>query len=227
MIQKKTKTNLQSALILILVSFTLFACTQATENPKTVADKYWQYLQNGDTVDAKKLVTLNSRHAFSESKNHFSHITQLTNSDATTTVKTTITTINPDNNLSYTQTFDTVLVLQHGQWKIDVNRTQIPPTAQLREEQMQQLVEELSESMQENIESIDETMTQGMQMLNQALHEGSKEMGESLLHLMNDLNSSMQESIDKIKQRRQQQLEEEQKPEQQNQVDPGDGEGRI
>lgn len=221
MIQNKTK------ILLILASFTLFACTQTAENPKKIADKYWQYLQNGDTVDAEKLVSLNSRYAFSESKDHLSHITQLTNSDAITTVKTTITTVNPDTRLSSTQTFDTILVFQQGQWKVDVNRSQIPPTAAAREEQMQQLVEELSDSMQENIESIDETMSQGMQMLNEALHEGSKEMGDSLLHLMNNLNSSMQESIDKMKQRRQQQLKENEQQQQQNRADPGNGEGMI
>jgi len=224
MIQKKLKTNLQAVLILILFSFTLFACTQPAEDPKTIADKYWQYLQNGDTVDAEKLVSINSRYAFSESKDHLTSINQLTNSDAITIVKTTVTTINPDSNLSHTQTFDTVLVLQQGQWKVDVNRSQIPPTPAEKEEQLEQLAEELSESMQENIESIDETMTQGMQMLNEALRDGSKEMGDSLLHLLNELNSSMQESIDKIKQRRQEKLEQEQ---QKNQAEPDNGEGMI
>ena len=221
MIQKKIYA------VIILVSFTLFACSQ-TEDPKAVADHYWKHLLNGNTVEAEKLISINSRYAFSESKDRLTHITQFTNSDAITTVKTTITTIDPDDNLSHTQTFDTVLVLQQGQWKVDVNRTQTPLTSAEKEEQLKQLAEELSESMQENIESIDEAMTQGMQMLNEALQEGSKEMGDSLLHLMNELNSSMQESIDKMKQRRQQQLKEQQEQEQQkNQADPDNGEGLI
>ncbi|MCK4676110.1 MAG: hypothetical protein KAT61_09330 [Gammaproteobacteria bacterium] len=199
--------------LLILFSFTLFSCSQAAEDPKALADHYWQHMQNGNTVEAEKLVSLNSRYTFSDTKDRVKHIAQLTNSDAITIVKTTITTINPETNHSHTQTFDTVLVLQQGQWKIDANRSQIPPTSAEKEEQLKQLAEDLSDSMQENIESIDETMTQGMQMLNEALHEGSKEMGDSLLHLMNKLNSSMQESIDNMKQRRQQQ--------QDNQADDG------
>ena len=207
--------------LLTLFSFTLFACAQQAEDPKAVADHYWQHLQNGNTVEAERLISLNSRYAFSESKDYTAHITQLTNNDAITTVKTTVTITDPDNDLSHTQTFDTVLVLQQGQWKVDVNRSQIPPTTAEKEEQLKRLAEELSDSMQENIESIDETMTQGMEMLNEALHEGSKEMGDSLLHLMNKLNSSMQESIDKMKQRRQEQEQ------QKNQSDPGNGEGMI
>jgi len=221
------KINLQAALILILFSFTLFACSQPAENPKAVADHYWQHLQNGNTVEAERLISLNSRYAFSESKDRLIHITHLTNSDAITTVKTTITTINPDNDISYTQTFDTVLVLQQGQWKVDVNRSQIPPTSAEKEEQLKQLAKELSESMQENIESIDEAMTQGMQMLNEAVREGSKEMGDSLLHLMNELKRSMQKSVDKIKQRRQQHQEQQEQEQQKNQSDPDNGEGMI
>jgi hypothetical protein len=212
--------------MLTLFSVTLFACSCSlpVDDPKTVADDYWQHLQNGNTVEAERLISLNSRYAFSEKKDHLPQITQLKNSDAITTVKTTITTVNPDNNLSETQTFDTVLVLQQGHWKVDVNRTQVPPTSGQREEQLKKLAEELSESMQENIDSIDETMSQGMQMLNEALQDGSIEMGDSLLHLMNKLNSTMRESIDKMEKRRQQRLEQEQ---QKNQADPNNGEGMI
>ena len=227
MTQKKTITDLQAVLILILSSFSLFACSQAAEDPKALADHYWRHIQNGNTVEAERLISLNSRYAFSESKDRLvqTHITQLTNNDAVTTVKTTMTTTDPASGLSHTQTFDTVLVLHKGRWRVDVNHSQLPLTSAEKEEQLEQLAEELSDSMQENIESIDETMTQGMQMLNEALHEGSKEMGDSLLHLMNELNSAMQDSIDKIKQRRQQQSNEQQK--QQKQVDPGNDEGRI
>ena len=225
MTQKKIKADLQAVLILIFFSFTLLACSQPAEDPKTVADKYWLHLQTGNISEAEKLVSTNSRRFFSEHSSRINSSSQLENSKAKTFVSTTVTTINPDNNYSHTETFNTVLVLQQGQWKVDVNQSQIPPAPSAKEEKLQQLAEELSESMQENIESIDETMTQGMQMLNEALHEGSQEMGDSLLHLMNELNSSMQESIDKMKQRRQQQMQ--QQPQQNTQPDPAQGEGMI
>lgn len=197
----------------ILFCFTLIACSQPAQDPKTVADKYWQNLQVGNTVEAEKHVSLNSRYTFSDSKDRLTTITQVSTSDAVTTVKTTVTTIGPDNK-DHTQSFDTVLVLENGQWKVDVNRSQIPHVP---------ATNELTETMQKNIESIDETMTEGMQMLNDALREGSKEMGDSLMHLLNELNSSMQESIDKLKQRRQQE-----ELEQQHEQAPSDsGEGVI
>lgn len=196
----------------ILFSFILFACSQPASDPKTVADKYWQNLQVGNTVEAEKHVSLNSRFTFSDTKGSSETITQVSTSGAETTVSTTVTTLGPDNK-ARTQSFDTMLVLENGQWKVDVDRSQIPPLP---------LTDELTESMQENIESIDETMTEGMQMLNDALREGSKEMGDSLMNLLNELNSSMRESIDKLKQRRQQE-----ESEQQHQSAPGSSEGVI
>jgi flagellar biosynthesis/type III secretory pathway protein FliH len=221
--------------ILILLSFSLFACNQPAEDPKSVADRYWQYLQQGNVSEAEKLVSTNTRHIFSEHSSRVDANAQLENGEAKTFISTTITTVNPSTNFRHTQTFDTVLVLEHGQWKVDINQSKIPPSLSNREEELHQLKNKLEESMQENMESIDETMNQGMQMLNEALQEGSEEMGNTLLNLMNDLNKSMQESIDKMKQRREQQLQEQQQQQQpaqpqqpkNPQLDPAQGEGMI
>lgn len=207
----------------IIASVTLFACSMEAEDPKKVADRYWQYLQNGNTVEAERLVSLNSRYTFSEKNDFPPSIKQLNNGEAITTVRTTITTVDPDSKESYTQSFDTVLVLEQGQWKIDVNRTQLPLTQAEKEEQLQKLTRELSDSVQQNIETLDEAMTEGIEMLNDTFHEGSREMSDSLLRLMNDLNSSMRDSIDRMKQRRQQELEEQQQQEIQKNQDNGEG----
>lgn len=214
-----------------LFTFALSACNQPADDPKAVADKYWLNMQAGNITEAEKLVTTNSRHALSAQADRMPSIAQLDNGEARTIVSTTITTINPNTDYRQTETFDTVLVLQQGQWKVDLNNTQIPPSPTAREEELQRLKQELSESMQENVESMDDAMTQGMEMLNEALQEGSKEMGDSLLQLMNELNSTMQESIEKMKERREQQIQqqpdEQEKPEQAPQPDPARGEGLL
>ena len=215
--------------LILLLSISLVACTQTENDPAIVANKYWQHLQAGNFTEAEKLVSSDSHHALSAHSERMTSISTLDNGEAKTIVNTTISTIDPKRNISHTQTFNTVLVLQHGQWKVDANQSPLPPQPTTKEEELQQLTEELSGSMQENIESIDEAMTQGMEMLNEALHEGSKEMGESMLQMMDELNNTMQESIDKMKQRRQQQLQEQQQQEQppQTQPDPSQGEGMI
>ena len=211
-----------NSFLIITFSLFLFACSKPIENPKSIADKYWQHLQSGNTTEAEKLISTNSKPAFANHSNRMASISQLNNSEAKTIVSTTITTINPKTQFSYTETFNTVLVLQQGKWRVDVNESQIPPALSAPEEELQQLAEELSESMQDNIESIDEAMNEGMQLLNEALRDGSKEMGESLLHMMNELSGKMHESIDKMKERRQRQT-----PPPKNQPDPNDGEGMI
>jgi len=218
-------TYLRHFLYLLLGS-TLLACTQPAQDPKAVADKYWQYMQTGNLIEAEKLVSTNSHGALQEHHRRMNSIAQLNNSEATTIINTTITTVNPNSNYRHTESFNTVLVLQQGQWKVDLNQSPMPPTLSANEEKLQQMSEELSESMQENIESLDEAVDQGMQMLNEALEDGSKEMGDSLLHLMNELNNSMQKSIDRMKQRREQQMQQQEKP-QPTQPDPRQGEGMI
>lgn len=206
----------------------LSACNQPAEDPGAIADKYWLHMQTGNITEAEKLVSTNSRHALPAQAERMPSIAQLDNGEARTIVSTTITTINPDTEYRRTETFDTVLVLQQGQWKVDLNNTRIPPSPTAREEELQQLADELSESMNQNMESMDDAMTQGMEMLNEALEEGSKEMGDSLLHLMNELNESMQEAVEKMKERREQQMQQQQQaPQQAPEPDPRKGEGMI
>ena len=212
---------------IVLSALALSACNQSAEDPKTVAENYWLHMQTGNMTEAEKLVTINSRHALPAQTDRMSSITQLDSGEARTIVNTTITTINPNTDYRQTETFDTVLVLQQGQWKVDLNNTRIPPSPTAREEELQQLADELSESMNQNMESMDDAMTQGMEMLNEALEEGSKEMGDSLLHLMNELNQSMQEAVEKMKERREQQMQQQEKPQQAPQPDPRQGEGMI
>jgi flagellar biosynthesis/type III secretory pathway protein FliH len=217
-----------------LSALTLSACNQPADDPRTVADKYWLNMQAGNISEAEKLVSLNSRQALPAQADRMASIAQLDNGKARTIVSTTITTINPDTNHRLTETFDTVLVMQQGEWKVDLNNTTIPPLPTASEEELQQLKQELSESMQENMESMDDAMSEGMEMLNEALQEGSKEMGDSLLRLMNELNSTMQESIEKMKERREQQMQQQEQPQspqlapqQAPEPDPRKGEGMI
>jgi len=207
----------------LLSTFALTACAQTVEDPKIIADKYWQYLQTGNTVEAEKLLSTNSLSIFSEHTSRINENTKIDNSAAKTLVSTTITSINPETGQSHVENFNTVLVLENGQWKIDIRQSPIPPIVVSQEEKAQQLKEQLSESIQENIESLDNAMSEGMQMLNEALRDGSKEMGTSLQQLMNELNNTMQESIDKMQQRREQLKQEQQRP----QPDPEKDEGMI
>ncbi len=197
----------------IFFGLSLSGCNQTASNPKDIANQYWQHLQANNTTAAEKLATTDSKQTTAEHQQRIANITKLENGETKTTVHTTITTTNPKTNYTYSQNFETVLVLEKGQWKVDSNVTQIPPAPGAQREKLEKLAEELSKSMQKNIESIDEAVNEGMDILNEKLHESSKEMGGSLLDMMKELNKSMRESIDKMKK--------------QKQSDPTEGEGIL
>ena len=187
----------------IFFGLSLSSCNQTAKNPKDIADQYWQHLQTGNTAAAEKLATADSQQTISTHKQRIANITKLENGETKTTVHTSITTTNPETNHTYSQNFETVLILEQGQWKVDTSATQIPAAPGAQREKFEKLANELSKSMQKNIESIDEAVNEGMDMLNEKLQESSKEMGGSLLDMMKDLNKSMRESIDKMKQQKQ------------------------
>ena len=95
--------------------------------------------------------------------------------------------------------FDTLLVMEDGEWKIDAAHTQLPT---LKQSNKPSNSNQLSDALQKNLDSMDEAIEQGSDMLNNFLQEGSKEMSESLLKGMNKMNESLREAIEKMKQRR-------------------------
>ena len=202
----------------LFLALFLSACMHQAENPRDVASRYWQALKNGDEAAARNLVASNSLQAFddyigapAEQKTAIGEV----NLGAEQT--TVITIIYPDSSAPDDfETFDTVMVLEDGHWKIDLERTNVPrPPPSERE--LEELAEQLSDSMQENIDSIEEAMKQGLQMLDNALREGSRDMGESMLKGMEEMNRALRDSIEEMQKRR-----EPQKPQKE-----GDGEGMI
>ena len=206
------------SLSILIISVLLSACMHEAENPRDVASRYWQALKSGDNDTARSLVSSDSRQAFDEyiaaPDDQKTAIGEINLGAEQTTV---ITIIYPGGNgPDDFDTFDTVMVMEDGHWKIDLARTNVPrppPT----DRELDELADQLSESMQDNIDSLEEAMNDGMQMLDDALREGSRDMGESMLKGMEELNRALRESIENMQQRRQQQ--------QQNKE--GDGEGLI
>ena len=119
-----------------LFSLTLSGCNQTASNPKDIANQYWQHLQANNTTAAEKLATTDSKQTISEHQQRITEITKLENGETKTIVNTTITTTNQKTNHTYSQNFETVLVLEQGQWKVDTNATQIPPAPGAQREEL-------------------------------------------------------------------------------------------
>jgi hypothetical protein len=205
-------------LLIPLLPIFISACMHHADSPREVAHQYWQALKNGDTETARKLVSTSSRRDFdsylAKPEDEKTPIGEINLGTEQTTV---VTLIYPEGNTpdDYSA-FDTTLVLEDGEWKIDAAQTVIPrPPPSDRE--LEELADQLSESMEENIDSIEDAMNEGMKLLDEALREGSRDMGESMLKGMEEMNRALQESIEEMQKRRE---EQETKPKK-------DGEGLI
>jgi len=199
---------IQKLLITLVPLLTLTGCLQAAEDPRDVANQYWQALKSGDTETARSMVSSNSQQAFD---NYMAapadEKTDVGEINLGTEQTTIITIIYPEGGAPDDfETFDTVMVIEDGQWKVDAERTIIPRPAP-SDRELEELKDQLSDSMEENVESVEEAMNEGLKLLDEALREGSKDMGESMLKGMEEMNRALRESIEEMQKRRDQEQE--------------------
>ncbi len=191
-----------TTLWLITASLLITACTKPAENPQQVAEKYWQLIQSGNTKAAKLLVSSQSRPTFDADMKQLKPVKSFILKGSRTSVTTVLnpSANNPASNRSFT--FNTILVLEHGQWKVDTSQTHIPAAPDTASQQ--KLTNDISRSIHDNLNTMNSEMNKGIKLLNEALQEGSKDMSDSFVKGMKQLNESMKKSIEKLKRRRQQ-----------------------
>lgn len=202
-----------SAFISLLAVISLSACQPNTESPSQVTKEYWQALKNNDLTSASELVSENSQR-------HLSRYFELPNEEKIpldeiyvgAEYATVTTIISPESSAAEavpdqgqrdipTMTFETILTLEDGRWKVDAARTQNPV---LQDESSQD-----APSSDLDTAPLNEALQESAEMLNQFMREGSREMSETFLEGMNKMNETLQEAIDRMKQRREQQEQEE------------------
>lgn len=191
--------------ITFLICLGLGACQQNTDTPTQVSEKYWQAINSGDLATAKSLVTKNTQaniiDYFALPDDKKITLDEIKLGKEQTSVHTTITSKSANANNADQFDFDTILVLQNGEWKIDAALTQIPTAEEIDSAQS---ADQLSDALDKNLDSMNEALEQGTDILNNFLQQGSKEMSDSLLKGMNEMNESLRDAIDKMKQRRNQ-----------------------
>lgn len=188
----------------MLTCINLSACIPANDTPSQVAEKYWHAVSTGNHEAARQLVSTESQQSFEQyaalPDADKITISQIKLGDERASVTSTINPVADNNEDNHS--FQTQLVMENGQWKIDANHTQIPRPVSSTEKQLEELAEKFSKGFQKNMDSLDSTMSEGMQLLNELVREGSNEMSESMLKGMRDLNENLRESLEEMKQRR-------------------------
>ncbi len=179
----------------------LGGCMQAAD-PKDVAQQYWKAMQAGDYAKARSMVSSSTKHSFDQYAQLPANEKTPLNAVALTDTRAVVTTIINTGNSS--AQFDTVLVLENGQWEVDVNETHIPPATSSLEQNLNNMLKELSSAMDGSVDQMKKTLGEGVNMLNDVVQNRSQELSESVSEKLKQLNQSIQDAMKKLDQRRQQ-----------------------
>jgi gas vesicle protein len=176
-------------------------CMQA-EDPKEIAQQYWQAMQAGDYARARSLVSTGTQPSFDAytsmpdaNKPVLSAVALL---DSQTTVATVINTGNTS------AQFNTVLVMQNGQWVVDADKTVIPPPRSALEQRLKDMAEKLSDAMGDNAEQMEKTLGESVELLNDVLQNSAQQLSDSVGESIKQLNESIRDAMQQLEKRRQQ-----------------------
>jgi DNA anti-recombination protein RmuC len=176
-------------------------CMQAAD-PKDIAQQYWQAMQAGDYAKARSMVSSSTQPSFDQYTKLPANEKTPLNAVALTDTRAVVTTIINTGNSS-TQ-FNTVLVLDNGQWEVDANETHIPPATSSLEQNLNDMLKQLSSAMDGSVDQMKKTLDEGVNMLNDAVQNRSQELGESVNDKIKQLNQSIHDAMKKLEQQRQQ-----------------------
>ncbi len=195
---------MNKSLIAIASLLTLSACMQA-QDPKQVAEQYWQAIKAGDIATARTLVSSDSQQAFDDYQQLPADKKLPLDAVAVTTSSAHVTTVMNSGEIS--KQFDTILVLQNGQWVIDARQTRIPQPDVSLQQHFDELGNQLGDSLENNMSGMEKSLDEGLQLLNEFMQEGTRDMGKTLDKGLQEMNEKMRAAIEKLKQRREQQLQ--------------------
>lgn len=192
-------------LIILSTALLLSACMHEAEDPKMVAQQYWQAMVDKDYETAQQLISNDSQDDFDthmETVNQPEALSQVALDDHRTVV---ITTLNPDADEAHKdRPFETVMVLEDGHWKIDLEQTRLPPPTTDLEKQLNEMANGLSDSVDEGLDTMEDVIDESMKLLDETLNQGSREMSESFESAMRKMQEAMRDSIESMKRRREQ-----------------------
>lgn len=213
-------------LLVLSATLLLAACNLEAEEPKTVAQRYWQAMVDKDYETARSLVSSDSQQGFDihrEAVNSPEALQQVALDDQRVTV---VTTINPDPRKAWRdRPFETVMKYEQGAWKIDLQKTRLPvPTSEL-ERKMEDMANDMDGAVEDNLRTMEEVLEEGMKLFDESVEQGSKEMSNSFSRAMKKMQETMRESIEKMKQRREEMQRDDMHPQQSD--EPVSGEGVI
>ena len=160
-----------ASILMLVFTITLYlGCSGEPDTAMTVADKFWQALQDKDldkarsycTEETAESLTLNEDGSDQDVEIVFGDIEY---KDEHTEIETMLQPSGDSDESSITLT--TILVREDGKWKVDVSRTMMSMFGGAVEE----MVEGMSEAMEEAMEKMAEEMQKSMEQMEGSMSE--------------------------------------------------------
>ena len=189
-------------LALLASAVALGACSEI-EQPKNIAEQYWQAMIDNDLETARALVSTASQDAFdihAQAVNSPDALSQVALDDQRIVV---VTTINPDVDKPWRdRPFETVMVLEDGEWRIDLNATELSPAPTELERQLEDMTNDMNGTLEKNLDTMEQLLEEGADLLDESIEQGSREMSQTFQDAMRKMQESIRDSIEQMKQRR-------------------------
>jgi len=152
-----------------LLSLTLLAACGGND-PASVADKFWDAMQDRNADEARKYMTRGSAANLQikdSDEKYDIHLGKVSENDDTVSI---VTTLKKEDDKGAVIELNTIVVKEDGQWKVDYNQTMLSMFGGA----MQQMMQGLGKAMQQGARDMSKAMQESLQQANKAI-QGSQQ----------------------------------------------------
>jgi hypothetical protein len=158
----------------------LLACGVPAPSPQQVAERFWEALRTGDVAAARACASARSA-GLVDAMGQDRRIEEVLlgetlQSETSAIVRTSLVTSLAED--QFHATFDTHLVREADEWRVDVQETQREMTTAIFAATMRQIGETLGQGVQEFSEALEAGAAELTRALREALEELEKELGD-------------------------------------------------
>ena len=153
-----------------LLSLTLLAAC-GSNDPASVADKFWDAMQDRNVDEARKYMTRNSANNLQikdSDEKYDIHLGKVSENDDTVSIATTL---KKEDDRDTAIELNTIVVKEDGQWKVDYNQTMLSMFGGA----MQQMMQGLGKAMQQGSKDMSKAMQESMEQAAKALQEAKQQ----------------------------------------------------
>lgn len=161
--------------LIVTVGMTaILGCAQG--DPAAVAEAFWRAGQEGDIERARSYVSASSHAKMNERSAPSIDELWIGESEIDGDRATVQTRLSTSTDRSFTIEFNTIMVREEGDWKVELDDTSSEMMREIFGSTMEEMGEQLGEAMKGAVEGMAEGMAEGMQKMGEAMQDAAKDL---------------------------------------------------